>query len=26
VSLPLHAAMTPGDVDRVCDALGEVLG
>jgi len=25
VTLPLHAAMTPADVDRVCDALGELI-
>jgi dTDP-4-amino-4,6-dideoxygalactose transaminase len=26
VSLPLHAAMQPGDVDRACAALRQVLG
>jgi dTDP-4-amino-4,6-dideoxygalactose transaminase len=26
VTLPLHAAMTPDDVDRVCAACAEVLG
>jgi hypothetical protein len=26
VSLPLHAGMTEADVDRVCDAVGAVLG
>jgi dTDP-4-amino-4,6-dideoxygalactose transaminase len=25
VTLPLHAAMTPRDVDRVCDAVAEIL-
>ena len=25
VSLPLHGAMTAGDVDRVCDAVAEVI-
>jgi dTDP-4-amino-4,6-dideoxygalactose transaminase len=25
VTLPLHAAMSEGDVDRVCDALEELL-
>jgi hypothetical protein len=26
VSLPLHAGMTEADVDRVCDAVGAVIG
>lgn len=26
VTLPLHPAMSDGDVDRVCDAMDEVLG
>ena len=25
VTLPLHAAMTPADVDRVCTAVREIL-
>ena len=26
VSLPLHAGMTTGDVDRICDTVAEVIG
>jgi dTDP-4-amino-4,6-dideoxygalactose transaminase len=25
ITLPLHAAMTEGDVERVCDALDELI-